>query len=218
VAETTTETKSLAAALVALQAKMPRITKGETAKVPTKNGPGYSYSYADLASISAQLMPVMSEVGLAFTARPTIHDGRFVLAYSLVHGPSKEREDGFYPLPDVSNPQAVGSAITYARRYCLLAVTGAAPDDEDDDGKAAKDAPMDTGRQRAPESGTRVTPEERRFATQVIAQIEKAKTTDQLNKLFQQVSAATEEGLTEATATNLTNRMKAKAKALEAAA
>lgn len=37
--------------------------------------------------------------------------------------------------PSKTDPQGVGSAITYGRRYSLLAMTGAAP--EDDDGNAA---------------------------------------------------------------------------------
>jgi hypothetical protein len=41
------------------------------------------------------------------------------------------------PLAD-RKPQAVGSAITYARRYQLAAICGLAPDD--DDGQAAQDA------------------------------------------------------------------------------
>ncbi len=38
------------------------------------------------------------------------------------------------------NPMQLGSGITYARRYALLAVTGVAPEDEDDDGQAFDDS------------------------------------------------------------------------------
>jgi hypothetical protein len=41
----------------------------------------------------------------------------------------------------VATPQQMGSAITYARRYALMAVTGVFPSNEDDDGKAASGAP-----------------------------------------------------------------------------
>jgi ERF superfamily len=70
-----------------------------------------------------------------------------VLAYSLVHA-SGEREDGIYPLTGGA-PQEQGSAITYARRYCLCAVTGVAAD-ADDDGQAAQTAHQrQNGRQSA---------------------------------------------------------------------
>ena len=128
----------LTKALVELQANLPTIVKGETAEVPTKNGGKYTYTYADLADISDALLPRLSNHGLAFAACPTLRDdGQFVLRYQLRHvGGENITED--YPLPLQGGPQAQGSAITYARRYCLCAVTGVAP--EDDDGRAAQRA------------------------------------------------------------------------------
>ena len=123
-------------ALAQLQAKLPKIRKGETAKVRSDKG-NYEYKYADLTDVSEEVLPLMGSLGLAFTARPTLAGGQFVLAYSLVHV-SGEREDGIYPLPTNGTPQAIGSAITYARRYCLCAVTGVAPGGDDDDAGAAE--------------------------------------------------------------------------------
>lgn len=127
---------TLAEALARLQAKLPRIAKSETAQVPTKAGGTYSYTYAGLADISAQVLPLLAEVGLAFTAAPAFEGERFVLRCSLLHV-SGQREDAHYPLPASGTPQSVGSAITYGRRYCLCAMTGVAPED-DDDGAAAE--------------------------------------------------------------------------------
>jgi hypothetical protein len=62
----------------------------------------------------------------------------FVLAYRLGHVDGGEI-CGFYPL-GTGTPQQLGSAITYARRYCLCAVTGVAPGGEDDDGAQAERA------------------------------------------------------------------------------
>lgn len=145
----------LAAALAKLQADLPRIAKSETGKVEgtTKDGKRYSYeySYADLAGISAAIMPLLGANELAFIAKPTYVGERFVLAYSLLHS-SGEREDGEYPLPQTGTPQAIGSAITYARRYCLCAVTGVAPEDDDDDAAAAQ-AQASQFRQQQPAAG-----------------------------------------------------------------
>lgn len=127
----------LAKALVEVQANLPKIVKGETANVRSEKG-SYTYTYADLADISEQILPLITKHGLAFSAMPTVRDdGQFVLAYSLLHV-SGEREDGSYLLPTGGTPQQVGSAITYARRYCLCAAVGVAP--EDDDGQAAEQA------------------------------------------------------------------------------
>lgn len=132
----------LAEALAKVQANLPHIHKGKEAKVPGKEGrAGYSYKYADLSDVAAAIHPLLAAEGLAWVTKPTLtDDGRFVLAYTLVHGESGQAEEGIYPLPDPlrSTPQQIGSAITYARRYCLSSVTGVVPD-EDDDAQAAND-------------------------------------------------------------------------------
>jgi hypothetical protein len=126
----------LAKALAAVQQDLPVISKEQTADTGT-----YSYEYADLTAISKPLLKLLGEHGLSFLAKPTLQDGAFVLAYSLLHT-SGEREDGLYPLPMGGNPQSIGSAISYGRRYCLCAVTGVARGGSDDDGVAAAAAPV----------------------------------------------------------------------------
>ena len=124
---------NLATALAAFQKALPKIGKGSVADAGT-----YKFKYADLADVSAAVLPLLGEHGLSFSARPTLDEGgRFVLAYELLHA-SDERRTGSYPLPASGSPQQIGSAITYARRYALCAVTGVAAD-EDDDGQAAKE-------------------------------------------------------------------------------
>jgi hypothetical protein len=136
---------SLADALAQLQGALPRVGKAETAQVRSDKG-SYSYSYASLADITGRLLPAMAKLGLSFTAAPTLMalngDLKFVLHYQLMFSGREDEEaerlDGMYPL-GTGTPQQLGSAITYARRYCLLAVTGLAPDDgSDDDGQAAE--------------------------------------------------------------------------------
>jgi hypothetical protein len=137
-----TDTHTLATALAELQTQLPHVGKDKTAKVVTKEKGTYSYTYADLAIISRDLLPLMGKLGLAFTCRPSVTEaGMFVLDYMLMHT-GGETIAGAYPLPDPTRttPQQVGSAITYARRYCLCAVTGLAPDDDDDDAAAAAKA------------------------------------------------------------------------------
>jgi hypothetical protein len=130
---------SLAEAMAVLQTRLPDVNKSKTAKIEKKTGGHYSYKYADLAAVAAAILPLLGEVGLSFLAKPTINaSGKFVLVYKLLHV-SKDEEIGEYPLPQNGSPQEIGSAITYARRYTLCAVTGVVPD-EDDDGAAAEEA------------------------------------------------------------------------------
>ena len=127
--------QSLAEALSALQIKLPRVAKENTAKVDTKTGGGYSYKYADLTDVTEAIMPLLAALGLSFTACPTIVPGTFVLDYKLEHV-SGQAIGGLYPLPQSGTSQEIGKAITYARRYALCAVTGLAPGGDDDDAAA----------------------------------------------------------------------------------
>jgi hypothetical protein len=143
----------LNAALAALQANLPAVakTKRATVKGTSKDGGRveFSYAYADLADVSAVLLPLLGKVGLAFTASPTLTPaGQFVLSYSLLHA-SGEHIDGSYPLPspDRASPTAIGSAVTYARRYALCAISGCAAE-EDDDAQAAGTGPVRTPARR----------------------------------------------------------------------
>jgi hypothetical protein len=133
----------LAAALAKVQTELPAIAKGETAKIQAKDGSSYQYSYADLTDVSAVVLPLLGKHGLAFTAWPTLTDsGQFVLSYTLMHSSGEERS-GSYPLPSSGSPQQIGGVITYARRYCLCAVTGAAPGGDDNDAAGTTEVRMD---------------------------------------------------------------------------
>lgn len=120
---------SLAEALALLQGQLPRVAKTADAQYG---------KYADLTVVSEAILPLMSALGLAFTAMPTVtQDGRFVLHYRLLHV-SGDDASGDYPLPTSGSPQQIGAAITYARRYSLCAVTGLAPGGDDDDAASAE--------------------------------------------------------------------------------
>lgn len=127
------ETAELAAALAAAQAELPEVGKNRTADVKNKEGRFlYAYSYADLADVSAAVLPVLGRHGLAFTAFPGHQpDGKFGLRYYLLHSSGASLE-GFFEIDDKGGMQLVGGRITYARRYCLCAVTGITADEDVD--------------------------------------------------------------------------------------
>lgn len=138
-AETEFRHPTLAAALAAFQAELPSIRKGNTADTGS-----YKYSYADLSDVSEAALPLLGSHGVAWSAQPTLMDGDFVLHYSLTHE-GGEAIEGIYPLPARNTPpQAMGSAITYARRYAFTAITGLAPGGDDDDAAGAPAAPAQT--------------------------------------------------------------------------
>lgn len=134
-------TPLLNAALAAFQAEVPKITKDEKAKIegvsPKTGMPfSYPYSYANLAAICAVASPLLGKHGLAFSARPTLIDGKFCLAYELRHS-SGEELPGVMPLPSSGKPQDLGSLLTYYRRYAMCAVCNIAPTEDDNDAATA---------------------------------------------------------------------------------
>jgi hypothetical protein len=132
-----TEYPTLWDALAAFQAHLPSIRKGQTARIPGKEGKtGYSYDYADLTDVSEVVLPRLGAVGLAWlTSLDTNEQGNLVLRWELVHGGSGDARTGTIPVGRVGQDwQGIGSAITYARRYALTAATGVAPGGDDNDG------------------------------------------------------------------------------------
>jgi hypothetical protein len=123
---------NIAKALAALQAELPTVAKSKKANVGQ-----YGYTYADLSDVSEAVMPLLSKHGLAFTAPPSRRDDGYYLVGILLHE-SGEYIEGDYPLIG-NQPQQIGSAITYGRRYLLGCMTGVVTDD-DDDGTLAQDA------------------------------------------------------------------------------
>jgi hypothetical protein len=126
---------TIAQALIAFQSDLPVIVKDSRADTGK-----YGYDYASLPALTPILFEKLTTVGIAYVAQPTMEDGVFGLRAELIHE-SGERIGGLYPLGNPNNPaQAIGSAITYARRYALLSLTGVAPEGSDDDGATASAA------------------------------------------------------------------------------
>lgn len=124
--------KGIATALAKAQANMGKALK-------QANNPHFRSKYADLGNVMDACLPALNEAGIALI-QPTGEDehGRYVETI-LIHGESGEQLACRVPLIVGKNDmQGYGSAVTYARRYGLMAMAGIAP--EDDDGNAAAKA------------------------------------------------------------------------------
>lgn len=121
----------LAKALSAFQAEISH-PKKSTANAFFKS------SYADLSTIVECAAKPLAKYGLSVTQIPSIGpDGSLELITEVLHT-SGQFLRSYYPVrPAKNDPQGVGSAITYARRYAYQAMLGIAPHGEDDDGNAA---------------------------------------------------------------------------------
>ena len=120
--------KELTAALSKAQGVM------EGAKKDSAN-PFFRSKYADLASVWDSCRKPLSDNGLAVVQTTDIIPEGLRLITTLLHV-SGEWVSGVLPVKPVKDdPQGLGSAMTYTRRYGLMAMVGIAP--EDDDGNAA---------------------------------------------------------------------------------
>lgn len=128
---------ALIPALTKARGAMAKIVKDSTATIPGKSGgSGYKYTYAALGDVLDSVMPALRDNDLMLIQGAEGEGGFIVVETMLVHGPSGEWLRSRLPMkPNGSDPQSVGSAITYGRRYGLLPMLGLAA--EDDDGAAA---------------------------------------------------------------------------------
>lgn len=115
--------ENLYRALVAFQAEVPVI--GHSRSVDAGK---MKYSYAELQTIISAIRPALSKHKLAFVQMLSGDN----LITRLCHE-SGEHIESTVSLPIVGlQPQAVGSILTYYRRYALTALLGLATDDDDD--------------------------------------------------------------------------------------
>lgn len=117
---------------------MPAFIKaqGNFAKaLKTSTNPHFKSKYVALDGVIDAVAAPLREQGIAIMQMTDVEDARTVLVTRLIHE-SGEWLGSRYPVhPVKADPQGEGSALTYARRYALMALVGIAP--EDDDGNAA---------------------------------------------------------------------------------
>ncbi len=133
--ETITE---LAKALSKFQGAMKSVPKDST-------NPFFKNRYASLDAIWDTIRKPLADSGLAVIQAPYEQDGNIYIETTLLHM-SGEWVQGDQPInAKATDPQSIGSAMTYARRYSLSAILGVSSDD-DEDGNAAsgKETPKAT--------------------------------------------------------------------------
>ena len=119
----------LAKAMVAAQQSLGLVAK-------SSDNTYFESRYADLATVLDAILPALNGAGISLMQAPGGDgEGNVTLTTTLLHESGEWMESTLTMRPTKSDPQGVGSAITYARRYAALAVAGAAP--EDDDGNSA---------------------------------------------------------------------------------
>lgn len=132
---TSNETQAIANALVGFHKDIGKIKKDA-------QNPFFKSSYATLSNILSSIDDPLTKNGLTYVQFPT---GAHGLTTRLMHISGEWMEDTSEMTPSKNDPQGIGSAQTYQRRYSLAAILGLNIDN-DDDGNAAS---MPTGKTSA---------------------------------------------------------------------
>lgn len=124
------ELNELAAALAKAQGEIMPCPKDAA-------NPYFKSKYASLPAVREAMQSAFAKNGLSVVQMPEVVDGQLKLRTLLLHSSGQCLDCGSLAAEvELANPQKIGSAITYFRRYALAAISQTVAD-EDDDGNAA---------------------------------------------------------------------------------
>lgn len=142
-------------------AKALAVAQGEVENASkTSKNDHFKNKYADLAEVLNTVRPVFAKHGLSIVQLPSYEQPLASVETILMHS-SGEYISGVCSAPVTKpDPQGVGSAITYLRRYSLAAVAGIAQEDDDANSASGK------GQQPAPrqQPATQLAPQAAAYA------------------------------------------------------
>lgn len=105
--------------------------KVEAIKKDSKN-PFFKSNYFDINALLAEIKPLLNELGLVISQPLRVIDGKNTLTTFIIDetdGTTLATSDII--LPDLQDPQKLGSAITYYRRYSLQSLLALQAEDDD---------------------------------------------------------------------------------------
>lgn len=118
---------------------MTAFVKAQKAFAPalkTSTNPHYRSRYADLAACVEAVIDALNANGIALIQKTHDSENGVAVETLLIHESGEHISGGILHVPaSKRDPQGYGSALTYARRYSLMATCGIAP--EDDDGNSS---------------------------------------------------------------------------------
>jgi len=130
--------KAYVEAMANFKANPPEINKDKRVSYPTGKGQT-EYSHATLANVTEKINAALSKHRLSAAWTTHQENGTISVTCKITHVMGHSEETTLTASPDNSgskNPiQAIGSTVSYLERYTVLALTGLASKDMDDDVK-----------------------------------------------------------------------------------
>ena len=118
-----------------LAAALCEAQKTELFALADKINPFFKSKYADLSSVWDAIRSPLTSNGMAITQTMASDsmDG-VTIETTLMHISGEYISGSLYIKPEKNTPQGLGIAITYGRRYALMAIIGISPEDDDGEG------------------------------------------------------------------------------------
>jgi hypothetical protein len=115
-----------------------------------KKNPHFKSNYADINEVLDKVKPELSKLGIVLTQMPDIgKSGEGPFLHTILWDTETDKfVDSITPLINATDMQKLGGAITYARRYALVAMLGL--EDDDDDGNQASAPAKPSEPQKSP--------------------------------------------------------------------
>lgn len=139
-------------AMAAFKANPPEIDKDKSVSYKTTSGTT-SYKHASLGNVTSKIGTALSQHGLSATWNTKQDKDGITVTCRVSHRLGHYEETSLTSAPDASGGkntiQAIGSTIAYLERYTILALTGLATHDMDDDGKGSEDVVYISDRQKS---------------------------------------------------------------------
>jgi hypothetical protein len=130
--------KAYTAAFALFKANPPKILKDRHVSYTTTRGTT-EYNHASLANVTGSIVEGLSAVGITHRWAVEQKDKAISVTCVLTHVGGHSESTTLTSLPDESGGknsiQAISSAVSYLQRYTILAATGLATDDQDDDAR-----------------------------------------------------------------------------------
>lgn len=110
----------------------------------------FKSQYADLAAVRDAVIPALSANGLCVMQMLTETDNAPALMTMLSHSSGEWLKTIMLIRPVKQDPQGIGSASTYARRYALQSIAGVAAEVDDDGNEGSQAGKPKTNHKPAP--------------------------------------------------------------------
>jgi hypothetical protein len=154
------EVKSIFAAFV-------RAQTGFAPALKTSTNPHFKSKYADLAACVEAVIDSLNANGIGLVQKTHQDTAGVTVETHFLHESGESFSGGLLHVPaSKQDAQGYGSALSYARRYSLMAACGIAP--EDDDGNAAVKGHIHKPTAGAMES---LSPEQQKYVAKIAAAI-----------------------------------------------